>query len=674
MANPIARLFRRNGRWERVAAARATAVLGQTPGEVYRTQPALRAVVGFLSRNGGALPLKVYERRGENDRPRDTESPLALLLQRPNADTTTYELVRGTFADLMLYGWSLWYTVPDADTLSGWSITRIPPEWMREPYTTDGFTPSAFEVQVPALATAPTRIEAADCVRFALYDPSDPVSPASPVEALKQVLAEQISAYDYRNKVWRNGGQVNRWISRGEGVEWSPEARKRFATDWKERFSGQDGTDTGGTPILEDGMMLHDSTFNAKDAQWAESTRLSREDVAAVYGVNPSLIWHTDAQTYASAKDNARALYSETLAPYLDLVEERINKVLVPRLGMDAGSVYAEFDVQSKVKASPEELLPTLVQATGRPVLLTDEARAMLNRPAIGGDAAELVTPLNLMVGGQLNGEASAEPRAKASEPQAKGGGPAFKSRRQPDAEGSAKVTGIIAKFAERQSRRVLSEIDKAKAAGTLVKAVGTGRFASWWDAKRWNRELADDLEPAFADMVSSSARGTLSDISLDPDGYEPEYAEAYVRAMAERNARAFNDVTYRQLKRAVGIDPDEADPDVQGDSPEGVFEKARQSRAARAAVAMATGCAVFGMREAVRQRVDGKRYRTMKTWVHAGSGEASPRDEHLAMDGETVGMDEKFSNGAMWPHDDTFTADESCNCQCQVEIGVYRL
>ena len=71
----------------------------------------------------------------------------------------------------------------------------------------------------------------------------------------------------------------------------------------KYRFSGGEGTDSGGIPILEDSMRFVDSAINDKEAEWAESMRLTREDVAAAYHVNPSTVWSNDGQTYASARE-----------------------------------------------------------------------------------------------------------------------------------------------------------------------------------------------------------------------------------------------------------------------------------------------------------------------------------------------------------------------------------
>ena len=60
--------------------------------------------------------------------------------------------------------------------------------------------------------------------------------------------------------------------------------------------------------------------------------------------------------------------------------------------------------------------------------------------------------------------------------------------------------------------------------------------------------------------------------------------------------------------------------------------------------------------------------WRRYKRWVHVGGGETD-RGEHVAMDGETVGLDDTFSNGLKWPHDVGADPYEAANCRCQVEI-----
>lgn len=649
----------------------ATAVLGKSPADLYREQPEVRAVVSFIQDAVASTPLKVYKRVDENDRQRDRTSVAARLLASPSDGVTTFESISRLVGDLCLYGACLWHVAPNVQRDAGWTITYIPYAWVQDVYTLDGFTPSAYVVQNPVSGLAPVTIPASDTVRFAAYNPTGGVEAVSPIDSLKSILAERVSALDFRNKNWRNGGWVNRWISRPAGAVWDDQQRQRFAASWRARFAGSEGTDSGGTPILEDGMQLHDSTFNAREAQFAEVTQLTREDVCAAYHLNPSLIYHTSTQTYASAKDNARALYSETLTPLMDLIVERINKVLLPMLGVDADT-YVEFDLSAKVSASFEEQAQMLTSAVGAPWMLVDEARAIMNRPALGGSASKLVQPLNLAYGDE--GEPSNTLNSGVSA--VKSGEPHFKSHQTPNDADSELVAKQLAKFFTRQKRSVLAEITKQAKNGTLrVKADDGNDYPDWWDGKRWSKELADDLTPLFLQLSEKHAKETLKDVRLKPNSYDVERTQAYIRTMAEGKATALNNVTLRQLQEALerqnSDDNEDTDDSILANSPDGVFEKAESSRSLSAGLAFSTACAVFGSMEAVRQQAPSSVFKRYKTWVHGGS--SNPRSEHLAMDGERVEMDAEFSNGSQYPHDHGMTPDESCNCTCSVEIEIWK-
>ena len=383
---------------ETVVYITASGVKGMSASQLYATQPALRSVISFLADNVAGLPLKCYVRESDTDRPRDVETQFARVLAKPNRWQTEHELIRATVSEYLLNDEAYWLSIP-YDNEAGWIVATIPAEWV-EVKTTDALEVSEYKITNP-VSGVETRVKPSDVIRFAGWSPFGSAGSCSRIDALKDILSEQISAWNFRNATWRNGGRVQQWISRPLDAEWSEGARERFATSWKNRFAGDHGTDTGGTPLLEDGMRLEATQFNAREAQWAEATRLSREDVCAVYHVNPGLIYHTDATTYASAKDNARALYSDTLAPILDMLQQRINAYLVPQLGLTPDH-YCEFDLDAKLRGSFEEQAQVMQSSVGAPWMTRNEARARLNLPAIeGGD--ELVTPLNVLVGGQAS-------------------------------------------------------------------------------------------------------------------------------------------------------------------------------------------------------------------------------------------------------------------------------
>jgi HK97 family phage portal protein len=647
----------------RYIGAAASEVLGYSVAEMYLTQPALRSVVSFIAGNVASIPLKCYIRESDTSRRRDTEGILPTLLRFPNPHATGHELMLATVSDLKLYGFALWVVIPSVDMPSGWTIEQIPSSWVTEVKSATGFAPSSYVVDNPHTGKR-AEIPAADVLRFGDYSPHG-LGSSSPVSALKQVLAEQVNAWQYRNQVWKNGGRVSQVIERPAGVPWDPADRDRFAESWKNRFSGNGGTDSGGTPILEDGMRLVGNTFNAKEAEWAEATKLAREDVAAVYHINPSLIWHTDAQTYASAKENARALYAETLQPILDMLSERINSFLLPKIGADPRE-YVEFDLSKKLEASFEERASVLQSAVGAPWMTRNEARAANNLPMVeGGD--ELVVPLNVVTGGLASpndtaptgGYDASEPLLKEAKDE-----PEARIKAAPHAHESMEAASVLRAFAKRQRKKVLPAIDRAKSKG--IKA--DGDWPVWWDADRWDRELSEDLGKLFSSLIENGARRTLKQLGIDADSFDISKAEAYIRKMAEGKAKAFNNVTYRELRKALDDDISE---DAEGATTEGVFDKAEGGRADNAGISFATAAVGFATIEAVKQGAPASRYRRMKTWI-VKSG--NPRPEHLALDGETVDLEGEFSNGAKFPGDHVLTPDESCGCQCQVEITIWRI
>jgi len=629
---------------ERTVYINGESVKGMSASRLYETQPALRSVVSFLADNIAGLPLKCYTRKPDGGRERDRDSILARTLQNPNEWSTGHELIRATVSEYLLHEDSLWLTVPSQD---GWTIAVIPHDWIT-PKTRDGLEVDYIKVKSSFMG-GEVRLKPEDYIRFVGWSPYGSASSSSRIESLKQILSEQISAWNFRNGVWKNGGRVTQWISRPADTPWGEGARDRFAKSWKNKFSSDKGTDTGGTPLLEDGMRLETTTFNAREAQWVEATKLSREDVCAVYHVNPGLIYHTDATTYASAKDNARALYSDTLAPILDMLEERINAFLVPRLGLD-NTHYCEFDLDAKLQGSFEERAQVMQSSVGAPWMTRNEARAMLNLPAIdGGD--ELVTPLNVITGGQAapndvdgveSGYNAAVVHSKATD--------GIRIKSKPDDDDAKEIASTLRKFFKRQARSVSQRIAKKD-------------YADWWNAERWDRELADDLTPIFQRQATRRGRQAVDDANLRGE-FDSDRIEEYIKAMARGKSQAINNVTYRQLKAA--IDGDFEDEDALGATVDGVFEKAETQRADTSARSFATAVAGFAILEACRQRGGGRQM--MKTWI-VTSG--NPRAEHAAMDGETVPYDDEFSNGAKFPGDQVLTPEESCNCQCQVEIYI---
>lgn len=611
---------------------------GLSARQLYATQANLHAVVSFLADSVSQLPLKVYSRSGENDRQRDRESVAAKLLYRPNADQTAYEFWNAAVTELLLMGVSTVWVLPDTESQSGYQLRLIPKEWIMDSERKTNYAPDSIRIMTNTGGEF-IDIPRTEFVQFRMYSPGNPGGYQSPLAALRQTLNEQIQADKFRTEIWTSSGRFNAYLTRPANVQpWSDEQRKAFVTAFREGW-GKGGSNAGKIPLLEDGMEIKPYQFNAKEAQYAETKQLSREDVAAAYHVNPSLIWHTTTQTYASAKDNARALYADCLGPTLQMLQQRVNAFLLPMVGADP-SLYVEFDLTEKLKGSFEERAAILQASVGGPWMTRNEARADNNLPPVdGGD--ELITPLNVITGGQASPQDSAPKSAELkliTPSHRKDRDDTIRIKGKSDEQDDADVAAILKKFFERQANSILPKI-------------GAGR--DWWDEDRWDEELVEDLLPVINDIADKHGMAAADVMGTE---YGVELTRNYLKAMTQGRAHVINTSTHDKLEEAV----EEEDTE-----PAEVFEKRDPDMLGQA---LATAVSSWATIEAAHQAKDnGYPHKVEKEWVTGPNA----RPTHAAMNGQRVGMDENFSNGARWPGDDTLDPAESCGCNCSTEVVI---
>lgn len=625
-----------------------TNVLNYTAKTLYQSQDNLQSVVNFLANSIAQLPLKVYVRDGETERRRDRDSVAAQVLYRPNADQTSFEFIRALAVEYFVFGTVYVWVLPDPD--AEMQLRILPSEWIDKVEYKTNYAPTMIRVCPEAGGTA-VDVPASEFVQFRTYSAGSPGGFISPISALRGTLQEQIEAGRFRKELWHSSGRLNAQILRPKDVQpWDEETRKRFVTAFRESW-GAGGSNAGSIPLMEDGMKIEPFQTSFKEQQWAESIQLSRESVAAAYGLNPALLWHTGTQTYASAKDNARALYAECLGPVIQMLQQRINAFLLPRLGAGPDT-YVEFDMTEKLKGSFEERASILQSAVGGPWMTRNEARADNNLPPVeGGD--DLIIPLNVVTGGQASPTDThmdpvepmtiQENACDCTHHKAKADTETVTIR--PTKAEDERMEEALRAFFERQRKSVLPKLG-AKA-------------AEWWDEDRWNEELADDLEPLIDEVADVHGRQVARLIGSE---YNTEQTRKYLRAMSEGRAEAINIKTHEELERAMNSDDEE-------DTPAHVFDVREGEHAAVLGHGLALTTAGWAATHEAPQQAEqqGIRRQVLKEWQ---TGE-NPRESHALMNGQQVPVDEAFSNGAYWPGDDNLDLDEKCGCNCSVVIVV---
>jgi HK97 family phage portal protein len=431
-----------------------------TYAEIYRRQPNVRTVIDYIARNIAQLPIHVFRRVSDTDRVRLYDHPLAQWLWNPNPATTQYRLIESFVLDICIYWMACWLKVRMPAGRIG--LVRIPPQDLE---VIGWLMPKTFVWITPDGQRTP--LDPSEIVYVTGFDPCDPVLGISPLETLRRTLAEEAAASVYRESYWVNAARLEGVIERpATAPKWSADQKQSFRDQWQSRFAGP--RNAGQTAVLEDGMQFKATSFSPKDSEYIAARKLTREECAAAYHVPLPMVGILDHATFSNVKEQHKQLYQDTLGPWLEWLQEEIERQLLIE-ATDTDHVYVEFNLADKLKGSFEEQAAGLQALVGRPIMTANEGRARLNLPAITDDptADELALPLNTSTG-----PATALPEQAAE---------------------SAAVTPVVPLAA--QATLIERTWDRQR---QRVAKLPPGERAVAFDVARWDRELAEDLEPLY--------------------------------------------------------------------------------------------------------------------------------------------------------------------------------
>lgn len=598
---------------------------------MYANSPAVRTVIDVIVRNVGQLELRLYEELSAVERQPKPDHPAALSLRYPNETTTSDSFIRSLFKDFLIYdnAYALLIPAPNAQL----TLIRIP-AYMVEVKGASLFQAEVYRVWTQGAWTSagtwggsgqPIDYAPEQILHWHGEHPLDPRVGLSHLDTLRDVVAEDAALQQATVELANSGLQAPAWVFRPlEAPEWSNPARQGFEEDLTNRLKSRNRRPV----VLEEGMKLESFGVSPQDAQMLEVRRWAVERVATAFGV-PLAVVGLGTGRAENLADAQAQLYTDTLLPYCQDFTRTLNqRILVRAYNWTSGTFEFSFDE----KLMGNDRLRAFTSATGRAVMLTNEARAKLNLPPIdGGD--ELVTPLNVVVG--------EKPSVDVMPVQDPNGPPQDGSHReQPKAlvkaaEEFAPIPQLHPGWKAELDRQH-EYIDRSKAVMErhFQRLERSLRGKAQTDWKRWDREFGHDLANALEEIVK--AEGGLYAFKLG-GSFDMRRVQNYVRAMAEGAAEGINGKIREEID-ALGLDA--------------AFAK-RPQHVESAGAGFGAHATVWAREEAARQS-PGYEHR-VKTWIPDTA-------RHAQFGGDTVPV------GADWPAG--FAPGTAPGCKCSASIS----
>lgn len=156
-----------------------------------------------------------------------------------------------------------------------------------------------------------------------------------------------VAAEDSQALLHKNGGQQT-------GVLTSPE---RLNAEQIERIreqsrKAQTGENLHKTMVLDGGMTFVPTLMKGVDSQHIETRKHQVEEICRAFRVFPQMVMHTDkTATFASAAEFSRMHVVHTLGPWIERLQQAIDRDLLDR----DGTLFARLDTDGLLRGSPKE-------------------------------------------------------------------------------------------------------------------------------------------------------------------------------------------------------------------------------------------------------------------------------------------------------------------------------
>ncbi|MEM7301909.1 MAG: phage portal protein [Pseudomonadota bacterium] len=212
----------------------------------------------------------------------------------------------------------------------------------------------------------------------------DGVRGVTPITYARETIGLSLAQERHGAVQFKNGLNVGGTLTTEKHL--GPEGRENIRAAMDEYRS--DGDRAGKWMVLEDGLKAEGMSITAEDAQWIESRKFTRSDIAMFFGVPPHMIGDTEKSTSwgSGIEQQSIGFVAYTLEDHLTMWEEASNRDLLPDGDADAGT-YFRFNRAALVKGDIKTRWETHVKAMQWGALSPNEVRALEDmNPREGGD------------------------------------------------------------------------------------------------------------------------------------------------------------------------------------------------------------------------------------------------------------------------------------------------
>lgn len=610
--------------------------------------------IKLIGDNVGQLKLKFYRK---DDPEKEVNNPqLRKLFDNPNPLMSFGELMEATVIFFKIHGEAFWKYEKSMGQAAGTGfnlpaeIWPFKPTCFREMITQDGRMIAGWKLQTRYTSDI---LDIEEVMHVRDFDPDNDFRGFSPLAPLQKTIDIDWLALCYNKAFFENDATPGYALSTDKDL--SETQVKRLKEWWNKEYQG--ATKAHKMAILEGGLKPVTTGLDQQKMQFIEQRRYNREEILGIFRVPKAMFSITDDLNYATFVGQKKIFWTDTIMPLIRRIEEEINSQFFARF---APEFICRFDF-SNVLALQEELKDKLELAErlsrmGYPINKINERLqlgfdavpwgdvwwAPINMVPISGPESPLATPL------------TTDP-LPAEDPQKISNEKDIESRfeklfiiKQTRLE--TQMESKIKRYFFEQRKRVLDDIaDTGKSIKVLIRL-----------DMDWGKE-ADVFKTLMGPFLSEGIQqGALTAKDLVGGDVNEDVLQGRLVSYLSVRTEATRAIIQRWGEEIVSVVTegitlgqtiDEISATIR-DKYNMIGSKAKMIARTESTGALNGGSLQYYDLAGVK----------WKKWVTAGDEHV--RESHKRINGETVDINEKFSNGLDFPGGEG-PADQVINCRC---------
>lgn len=340
--------------------------------------PAVLQAVRLIAETVGSLPCKLYRDTDGSKEAAKDHAGNRLAHNRANGWTSAGHLRAQLTTDALLHGAGYGHVVRTGDGRP-YEITRLQPGTVQRRFEDDG--------EPYYIVSDKDRVQRRLSFRDVLFVPA--FGDTSPVQLGKEAIGVSMLLERHAAQFFGSGARPTGVISHESKSSADEKGATAIASILKSFRRWRDAAN-GDPLILEGGWKFDQPTMTSTDAQFLEHRLEQVREIARIFGVPPSMLFELSRATWSNAEQMAASFLQLCLRPLLDRWQDAYATVLLTEDEQD--SLYFEFVIDDLLRADAAGRTDNITKLIAARVIVPNEARGMLNMPAIeGGD--ELANP-----------------------------------------------------------------------------------------------------------------------------------------------------------------------------------------------------------------------------------------------------------------------------------------